>query len=103
MYVVAPKTRGWVDQNIKTGKITEGEFRIDLPVDAMAFSLRDKRLPDGSVNLRFKMANVTTSYFKDLPPLWKADGEAELSSNEFSVKVDNAILTLPSGREVTLA
>ncbi len=101
--VVAPRTRGWVDQNIKAGKITEGEFRIDLPVDAMAFSLRDKRLPDGSVNLRFKMANVTTSYFKDLPPLRKADGEAELSSNEFSVKVDNAILTLPSGREVTLA
>lgn len=101
--VVAPKTRGWVDENIKSGKITEGEFQIDLPVDAMAFSLRDKRLPDGSVNLRFKMANVTTSYFKDLPPLRKADGEAELSSNEFSVKVDNAILTLPSGREVTLA
>ncbi len=101
--VVAPKTRGWVDENIKAGKITEGEFQIDLPVDAMAFALRDKRLPEGSVNLRFKMANVTTSYFKDLPPLRRADGEAEVRSNEFSVKVGNATLTLPSGQEVTLA
>lgn len=101
--VVAPKTRNWVNQNIKAGKITEGEFRIDLPVDAMAFSLRDKRLPEGSIELRFKMANVTTSYFKDLPPLRKADGEAELRSNEFSVKVGNAIIELPSGRQVTLA
>jgi hypothetical protein len=101
--VVAPKTRNWVNQNIKAGKITAGEFRIDLPVDAMAFALRDKRLPDGSINLRFELANVTTSYFKDLPPLRNANGEAELRSNEFSVKVGNATLTLPSGREVTLA
>ena len=101
--VVAPKTRNWVNQNIKAGKITEGEFHIDLPVDAMAFSLRDKRLPEGSIELRFKMANVTTSYFKDLPPLRQADGEAELRSNEFSVKVGNAIIELPSGSQVTLA
>jgi hypothetical protein len=101
--IVAPKTRGWVNQNIKAGRITEGEFHIDLPVDAMAFALRDRRLPDGSVNLRFKMADVTTSYFKDLPPLRKAGGEAELRSNEFSVRVGNATIELPSGREVNLA
>jgi len=100
--VVAPKTRSWVSQNIKAGKITEGEFHIDLPVDAMAFSLRDKRLPEGSIELRFKMTNVTTTYFKDLPPLRKADGEAELRSNEFSVMVGNAMIELPSGREMTL-
>ncbi len=101
--IVAPKTRNWVNQNIRAGKITEGEFRIDLPIDAMAFSLRDKRLPEGSIEVRFKMANVTSSYFKDLPPLWKADGEAELRSNEFSIKVDNATIELPSGGKVTLA
>ncbi len=100
--VMAPKTRDWVNANIKKGRITDGEFRVDLPADSLARAQSEKMLPDKSIQLRFGMAGVTTSYFKDLPFLREAKGEARLEGNEFSLKVVEAQLTLPSGKDVTL-
>lgn len=66
--IMAPKTRNWVSENIKAGRVTEGEFIVNLPVDAMAKAQRDKRLPENSIDLKFKVSDVSTGYFKDLPP-----------------------------------
>jgi hypothetical protein len=101
--IMAPKTRNWVNQNIRDGRITEGEFQVNLPVDALAKALRNRRLPEKSINLAFRMADVTTGYLKDLPPLTKATGEAKLVDNDFFLKVDEAEVTLASGRTGRLA
>ena len=98
--IIAPKTRNWVNLNIKAGRITEGSFRVNLPVDAMAAAKLRRSLPEGSVDLQFSMADVTTGYFKDLPPLQQASGEAQLLDNNFTVKVNSANLALPSGARV---
>ncbi len=100
--VMAPKTRDWVNNNIKKGRITDGEFRVDLPANSLARAQAEKVLPDKSIQLRFGMAGVTTSYFKDLPFLREADGEARLEGNEFTLRVTSAQVTLPSGKEVAL-
>lgn len=96
--IMAPRTRAWVNANIRAGRVTEGEFIVNLPVDALAMAQRDRRLPDGSVDLRFSVADVTTGYFKDLPHLEGADGEARLRDNDFSLTVSKAAITLPSGK-----
>ena len=96
--IMAPKTRAWVNQNIKAGRITDGEFQVNLPVDALARAKSSKRLPEKSINLAFRMADVTTSYFRDLPPLTNASGEAKLIDNDFSLEVKEAGVTLPSGK-----
>ena len=96
--IMAPKTRSWVNQNIKAGRITEGEFQVNLPVDALAKAKARNRLPEKSVTLAFRMAEVTTSYFRDLPPLTGASGEAKLIDNDFSLEVKEAGVTLPSGK-----
>ena len=96
--VMAPKTRDWVNRNITAGRITEGEFQVNLPVDALARAQRDKRLPDKSIKLHFRMAGVSAGYFKDLPPLRNADGEASLIDNDFSLAVSQADVELPSGK-----
>ena len=96
--IMAPKTRSWVNQNIKAGRITEGEFQVNLPVDALAKAKARNRLPEKSVTLAFRMADVTTSYFRDLPPLTGASGEAKLIDNDFSLEVMEAGVTLPSGK-----
>jgi hypothetical protein len=95
--VMAPKTRAWVNQNIQAGRIMDGEFQVNLPVDALARAQRNRRLPERSVNLSFRMAEVTTSYFKDLPPLTEASGEAKLIDNDFFLKVDSANVAVASG------
>jgi len=96
--IMAPKTRNWVNQNIRNGRVTEGEFQVNLPVDAMANAMRAKRLPDRSIDLHFKMSGVTTGYFKDLPPLQNAEGDAWLKDNDFTLAVPRADIVLPSGK-----
>ena len=45
--IMAPKTRKWVNDNIREGRIREGEFTVNLPVDALAAAQRQRRLPRG--------------------------------------------------------
>ena len=96
--VMAPKTRAWVNANIKAGRITEGEFQVNLPVDAMANAQRAKHLPDKSIDLHFRMSGVTTGYFKDLPPLTNAEGDARLKDNDFTLSVSGGTIVLPSAK-----
>ncbi|MCB1378450.1 MAG: AsmA-like C-terminal domain-containing protein [Alphaproteobacteria bacterium] len=101
--IMAPKTRAWINQNIRDGRVTEGEFMVNLPVDALAKAQRDRRLPDKSIQLSFKVADVTTGYYKDLPPLQGAEGEARLKDNDFSLSVNKATIELPSGKRGVLS
>jgi len=101
--IVAPKTRAWVNQYIRGGRIATGEFQVNLPVDAMARAQRNKRLPDNAIKLHFNLEGVTSSYFKNLPPLENAMGELTLSGNDFALKVASATVTLPSGKSIALS
>ena len=96
--IMAPKTRAWINENVSDGRISDGEFQINLPIDALAKAQRDYHLPDKSINLGFRLAGVTTRYFKDLPPLTNASGEARLIDNDFTLKVESADVTLESGK-----
>ena len=95
--IMAPRTRKWVNENIREGRIREGEFIVNLPVNALAAAQRQRKLPQGSINLSFKMDGVTSGYFKDLPPLINAEGEASLTDNDFNLKVNSADIVMPSG------
>ncbi|WP_421695339.1 DUF3971 domain-containing protein [Aestuariivirga sp.] len=101
--IVAPKTRKWVNENVREGTITEGEFVVNLPVDSMAAAQRQRKLPPGSIKMSFKMKDVTSGYFKDLPPLIDASGEAKLEDNVFTLTVNGADVVMPSGSKGRLA
>lgn len=81
--IMAPKTRAWVYDNVSAGRVTDGEFQVNLPIDAMARAQRDRRLPDKLMPAQFCMSDVTTRYFRNLPPLQEASGEASLTDNDF--------------------
>jgi len=100
--IMAPKTRKWVNENIRKGRITEGEFIVNLPVDALAQAQRQRKLPKDSIKLTFRMDGVTSGYFKDLPPLTGAKGEAGLTDNDFTLKIDGADIAMPSGSKARL-
>ena len=100
--IVVPKTRRWVNENVREGRITEGEFVINLPVDALAAAQRQRKLPPGAVNLSFRMEGVKSGYFKDLPPLIGGSGEARLTDNEFRMTLDGADVVMPSGAKARI-
>jgi hypothetical protein len=100
--IVTPRTRNWVNENVSAGVITDGELVINLPVDAMAKAQQARRLPPGSFSLSFRMKDVTSGYFKDLPPVRGASGEARLTDNDFFLRIDGADIDLPSGGKARL-
>ncbi len=95
---MVPKTRDWVSNNVIDGTVTDGEFIVNIPVDALAIAKREKRLPPNSIDLHFRMADVSTRYFKELPPLIKASGEAWLKDDDFRLEMTSGEIVLPSGK-----
>jgi hypothetical protein len=101
--IMAPNTRTWINSNILSGRISDGTFHVNLPVDGVAQALRDKRMPPNSVNVQFSLKDVRTKYFRGLPPLEKAVGRFKLIDNTFDMTVDSAVTTLPDGQTMALA
>lgn len=101
--IITPKTRTFVNENVSEGIITEGEFTVRLPADAMAEAKRRLKLPKDSINMDLRIEGVTSGYFKNLPPLINASGEARLVDNDFSLRIDGAEVVLPSGAKGRLA
>ena len=101
--IIAPNTRKWVNTNILAGRITVGEFVINLPVDGLANGVQNKLIPDKAISARFGLENVTTTYFGGLPPISGASGEGTLGGDTFSLRLDKGMVTLPSGKTVDLS
>lgn len=101
--IVAPNSRKWVNTNILAGRITDGEFIINLPVNALADGLANKLIPEEAVSARFGLENVTTTYFGGLPPISEAAGEGTLGGDTFALRLDKGKVKLPSGRSVDLS
>jgi hypothetical protein len=101
--IVAPNTRKWVKTNILAGRVTEGEFTINLPVDALADGLEKRLIADEAVSARFGLEGVTTTYFGGLPPISEASGEGTLGGDTFTLRLDKGKVKVPSGKTVDLA
>jgi hypothetical protein len=100
--VLAPRARGWINDNIEAGRITGGTFKVDFPPNVLALAQAEKRLPPGAVDLQFDMENVRSKYFKSLPVLRDATGRAQLKDNDFELVITGGHATLPSGEEAIL-
>ncbi len=100
--VLAPRARGWINDNIEAGRITDGTFKVDFPPNVLAQAQAEKNLPPGVVDLQFGMEGVQSKYFKSLPVLKEASGQAQLKDNDFELLITSGHATLPSGEEATL-
>ena len=43
--IVVPKSRKWVTDNVQAGRITEGAFNVDIPVNGLAEATRRRCCP----------------------------------------------------------
>ncbi|MEQ1520185.1 MAG: DUF3971 domain-containing protein [Aestuariivirga sp.] len=94
--IVVPKSRKWVTDNVQSGRITEGAFNVNIPVNGLAEAMRQKVLPNETIDFQFTMAGVTSTYFKSLPPLQGAAGHARLQGDSFELAIESGKVILPS-------
>jgi hypothetical protein len=101
--IVVPKSRKWVTDNVQSGRITEGAFNVNIPVNGLAEAMRQKVLPNEDIDFQFSMAGVTSSYFKSLPPLLGASGHARLQGDSFELTIESGKVVLPSNGTVEVS
>jgi hypothetical protein len=101
--VLAPRTRSWINDNIEAGRISEGTFQVNFPPNVLAEAQARKKLPDNVVDVRFKLDGVQSKYFKSLPVLKQAGGNAHLKDGAFTLTIDDGHVDLPSGAVAQLA
>lgn len=94
--IVGPKSRKWISENVQSGRITDGSFNVNIPVNGLATALRQKVLPEDNIDFQFSMADVTTTYFKTLPPIQGASGTAHLTGDSFQLNINAGKVVLPS-------
>ncbi|MBL8790980.1 MAG: hypothetical protein JNM45_10805 [Rhizobiales bacterium] len=100
--IMTPRTRTWITENIVDGRISEGTFQVNFPVNSLARALRDRILPPNVVDLSFSMENVTTHYFKTLPVLTGAAGYAKLKDDHFELNITSGQAALDTGATLRL-
>ncbi len=100
--IVAPHSRDWITENVSAGQVSEGTFQINFAENALADAKINRRNPDGSVDFNFTLKNVTTHYFKNLPVVSDASGEARLIDNDFDLKIESGTSKLDSGEVISL-
>jgi hypothetical protein len=101
--IIVPKSRKWVTDNVQIGRITEGAFNVDIPVNGLAEALRQKVLPNETIDFQFAMADVTSTYFKSLPPLLGATGHARLQGDSFELTIESGNVVLPSNGTIQVS
>jgi hypothetical protein len=95
--IIAPVTRKWLNANVSKGFVPQGEFRIDVPGEAIAGVFRGIPLADRMVDVKFSLRDVETRYFAKLPPISGAKGSGRLQGDRFDLVLENGTVTLPSG------
>lgn len=101
--ILAPRTRDWINENIESGQIDDGVFEVNLAPNDLAVAQKQKRMPDDAVSLSFTMREVRTRYFKSLPLLQGASGNAILKAGVFKLDIDKGFVKLASGNQLDLA
>ncbi len=100
--IMAPNTRRWINTNVISGRVADGSFHINFPVDGLSEALTSKAFKPGAIDVQLQLADIETKYFKNLQPLTKASGVAHVSDNNFELSINGGSVALPSGEEMKL-
>ena len=99
----AQGARQWIVTHMSDGSTVDGDLKVNLTSQALSAALENASLPNEQLAFSFKLRNVTTRYFKDLPPIRNASGEGLLRGNDFEVKLSQGHIDLPSGERLTVS
>ena len=99
----AQGARNWIVENMSDETVLDGDLAVNLTSEALAAALQDSPLPNDQLSFKFKLRNVATRYFRDLPAITNADAEGHLRGNDFEVKLSKGEVNLASGEQLKVS
>ena len=100
--VVAKGAREWITENVKSGRMTTGAFKVAIPAKTIEAASNDVPIPDEMVDFKFELKDVRTKYYKDLPVLTGASGTGVLTGNHFTLNVKGGQAQLSKNHTIKL-
>jgi len=89
---VKPKTRKWIGENVRAGRITDASAAV--------------RLAQGDapkLYLSFDFADANARFLRHMPLIKNGKGHASLVKDRFVLVIDDGTVTAPQGGDVTVA
>lgn len=83
---MAQNARDWVVRNVRDGVVPEGKLKVKLAPGAADAG----KLAADAVQLDFSFEGVGADYFRPLPRLTRAKGQARLTAERFDLQVSEA-------------
>ena len=99
----AQGARDWIVRNMSDEAVLDGDLAVNLTSEALAAALEDSPLPNDQLSFKFKLRNVTTRYFRDLPAITNGQAEGHLRGNDFEVLLSQGDVTLASGERLKVS
>ena len=99
----AQGARQWVVDNMSDDAVLDGDLTVNLTSEALAAALQGAALPNDQLSFAFKLHDVTTKYFRDLPAITNATAVGQLRGNDFEVRMDQGVVTLDSGEQIKIS
>lgn len=100
--VVAKGAREWIAKNVISGRMSQGVFRVAIPAETIVAAGRDIPIPDDMVDFKFRLQDVNSRYFEELPMLRGASGTGVLTGNKFVLDVKSGSVRLPNKKIIKL-
>ncbi len=100
--VVAKGARAWIAENVISGRMSTGTFRVAIPAETIVAAGRDIPIPDEMVDFKFELKDVTSNYYEEMPTLRDAYGTGVMTGNKFVLNVNGGYVELPNKKTVKL-
>jgi hypothetical protein len=100
---VANGGRDWVGSNIPSGRISGGNFSINLSAATLAELSKGGDVPESAVSVRLGLSGLQIYHIKGLPPLLTKETVARIAGRRLVYDVPEARIEVPSGRAVSFS
>ncbi|MEM7621248.1 MAG: DUF3971 domain-containing protein [Pseudomonadota bacterium] len=101
---LAPGARDWIGERIPQTQILGGNVNVSIPAGMLADASQKKQsIPEKAVQFNLELQDMVVHFIKDVPPLQAVNGSVRLSGQRLTLDVPQAIIPLPSGKNVFLA
>jgi hypothetical protein len=101
---IANGGRDWIGSNIPEGRITGGNFSINLTADTLAALDKDGDLPDAAASARVSLSGLQIYHIKGLPPIATKETSVHLKGRHFVFDIPgDSRIDVPSGRTISFS
>ncbi len=101
---VANGARDWIGSNVPSGRISGGEFSVNLSAAMLADLEKGGDIPDSAVSLRLGLSGLQVYHIKGLPPIETKETTARVYGRHFAFDIPgDARIEVPSGRAIAFS